>query len=161
MQQGQKQLKVELTLSSTTMPSIEVIDQELRLEKRLMDTLNSGSSSHSNGQSIHLHYSEQQTWGESSDDFETIAAAAAVSEAVTYVAGAAAVVVAAAAVAAAAGVAAVAAAAGVAAVAAAVGVAAAGIVAASGADGVGAAAAEFAAVAAAGTWLVQMGLQLT
>lgn len=54
MQQGQRQLKVELTLSST-MPSIEVIDQELRLEKCLTDTLNSESSLHSNGQSIHLH----------------------------------------------------------------------------------------------------------
>lgn len=86
MQQGQRQLKVELTLSST-MPSIEMIDQEPRLEMRLMDTLNSESSSHSNGQSIHLHYSVQQTWGESSDDFETIAAAA-VSEAVSYFAAA-------------------------------------------------------------------------
>jgi len=145
------QLKVELTLS-LTMTSIEVIDQELPLEKRLMDTLSSESLWHSNGQSIHLHYSVQQTWGESSDDFGTIAAAAAVSEAASNFAGAVVVVAADAAAGVAVDVAAAAAA-----------VVAAGIAAASAGDGVAAsasafAAAEFAAAAAAGVaagqWMV-------
>ena len=45
MQQGQMQLMVELTLSST-MLSTEVIDRKLPLEQRLIDTLSSENLPH-------------------------------------------------------------------------------------------------------------------